>query len=195
MKKIQRERESADILTLIESGDYIPISEGMYYDTINERAKFSFVPKFKSSNEVKGLTQAAKEAEAYLNSEGMAAAGGTAKGWRIAFKILGIIEDSGSVFYIGYGAATVPTAIAATAVTGAPVVIPVIALTVLGYLATRLWSWAFRYGEEEMAKKNSMKLKTQLIGLQKKAGDKKSKDKIQSLIDKIDKKIDNANKN
>lgn len=207
MSKYLQDRELNSVLenyfndqnedTIIESENMIKIQEGVYYDVLNEKAKFNFAMKFKDDEQTKELWKVAKEAEDFLNKNGIETDADAQKGWNIAFKVLRILGNGGEIVGIGQSiaitatrakvAAAVGAAFGAGAgVTAAPIIIGGILGIIIGYLIRRLIDWGFRHGQGEMSKNNAKKVKANLVKMKQNCKDKKSKDRIDDYIKKID---------
>jgi len=192
--------------TIIESENMIKIQEGVYYDVLNEKAKFNFAMKFKDDEQTKELWKVAKEAEDFLNKNGIETSADAQKGWNIAFKVLRILGNTGEIVGIGQSiaitidnarlAAALGAALGAGAgVTAAPIIIGGILGIIIGYLIRRLIDWGFRHGQGEMSKNNAKKVKANLVKMKQNCKDKKAKDRIDDYIKKIDDCLEKYEKN
>jgi hypothetical protein len=175
--------------------DFIEIQEGVYLDVLTEKAKFNFAIKFKDDKETKDLWKATKEAEDFLNDEGIQTPNDWRKGWNIVFKVFRVINNVVNISDVtGTGIKLTMLAVGAASA-GAPAVAAGVAIggtigLILTHLVYRLIDWGFRHGQGEEARRNAKKVRTQLIDLQKKCKDKASKDRIAGFIDKLDDKLE-----
>jgi gas vesicle protein len=173
---------------LVDESKYlVPIEEGVYFDVLNEKAHFNFAIKFKDDKETKELWQAAKEAEDFLNNNGIEAKGGFEKGWNIVFKVLRIIKNISQISGIVKTGLFIAGVIYGGAAAGAAVGALLIATA--KYMVNRLIDWGFRHGQGAMSERNAKKVKTKLIALKKDCKDDESKKKLDDIISNIDDKL------
>lgn len=171
------EGEEAPADDLDESFDQYLFSQ----TTLNETASFKFLPKFKEKPELKSLYNALSDAKELLDTDEQNDYKDKTKGLKFGKVALRILDIYANV-----------SSIADVAVIVIPFVGPIYAI--IGYLIQRLWSWAFRIGQEDVAQQYSKRciesLKKQLA----KSKNPKEKKAIQSTIDKIQKKAEDLKK-
>ena len=148
---------------------------------LSEAASFSFLPKFKQKPELKSLYNALSEAEELLDSDEKYDYRDKTKGekfGKVALRILDILANVGTLASVAY------------------IIIPFVGpiYAIVFWLIERLWSWAYRAGEEMVAQSYSQKCLHALKNQLSKAKDPKTKKAIQDTIDKIQKKQDNLEK-
>ncbi len=131
---------------------------------IEEKAKFSFLPKIKEDPNLKELYNAASEAETLLNSEGEETKTGLHKLGKLALRIIDIFQNISS-------AIALPACILI-----AP--IPV-------YLITRAMNYAVKIGQDAIAAGYAKKILTKYGELAKKEEDPKKKKIYEDKIEKI----------
>ena len=137
-------------------------------------AKFNFLPKFKQDPKMKKYVGALEEAENYLNMNGEPTKAGVQKGFRIALRIIDIMQNA-------YSALVLPACI---------LIIPI-----PFYLVTRAWSWAFNIGQEALAKSECQKVIVAYKKAIDKCDDEKTKKAMQKQYDKLVKEYDKFVKN
>ena len=160
--------EVKDDITLNER--YVPIEEGvLYWDTVTEAAKFTFLGKVKQNDDLKKIWKECEEAEDILNSKDIEVSNATIhKIGKLALRMLSIMQDIGGFF-------TLPLCLT---IVGIPV-----------HLYGRLWAYAYRLGEDAVGMSYAKKIKAGLEKLKKETNDPKQKESIDKQIKKIDESI------
>lgn len=143
----------------------IMVEEGVYYDCINERAQFNFLPKIQRRQELKKLWADCEKAEDLLNSKGEDI-------------------DSKDLYKIGDLALKIVTIMCELS---SAIVLPFIVLVapIPGYLILRLESWAFRIGEDLVAETYAKKVISKYTILKSRTKDKKEIEAIDKQIQRI----------
>ena len=136
-------------------------------DVLTE-AHFSFWPKFKDSEELKKYSDVAKEAEDILNSNGEASKVLVQRIFKVALKILRILNDI------------------ETTITGA---MSIFIAPIIPHLIFRGINYAIQIGEEAFAKSEANSIKNQLLEVAKNTKDPKAKAEIKKAVEKINSKL------
>lgn len=151
----------------------VPIDEYCSYDTITEAAKFSFFPKIKQNDDLKKAWGEAKKAEEMLNANGEPTKKGVIDFCSVALRIISIISDIESFI----------------ALPACLLLIPIPA-----YLVMRAINWALKLGEDALGKAKAEDVKNKLLVLKSKSKDKKVKDAIDKQVEKINKSLEELEK-
>ena len=141
------------------------VEEGVYYDCINERAQFNFLPKIQRRQELKKLWADCEKAEEILNSKGEDI-------------------DNKDLYKIGDLALKILTIMCELA---SAIVLPFIILVapIPTYLVIRLEAWAYRIGEDLLAESYAKKVISKYTILKSRTKDKKEIEAIDKQIQRI----------
>lgn len=158
--------------------DIVFESAGIYNNTndieyVNE-AEFRFLPKFKIDGVPKEILKELHKADSLLANEGIENKATASKILNIIFRIFDIVQNIYSVLYF-----------------------PVLLIPIIGwvyYLLIRLWDWAYREGEEYFLKQHSLKIIQRLSKIEKESNSKEVKNKCKTIIDKLNKNINELDK-
>lgn len=160
--------DASNIVLLVHENTDATLLDKLDESGVVLEANFTFMPKIAEKPELKDLYGACKEAETLLNSEGEMTKATANKFGKTALRVLDVIENVSDFIAL-------PMCI---------LIVPIPA-----YLIGRLWSWAFRAGQEAITANYAEKCIEKYKALKEKATDKKLQDKYQAEIDKLTKKM------
>ena len=152
-------KEATDMFLALEGVDLIAVNE----------VSFKFLPSLKEDSGTRQLWGACKDAEVLLNGEGVESKADAEKFCKVALRILDLIQNVASFFYLPF----------CITIVGIPI-----------YLLVRAWSWLFRFGEEKLAESYFNKTYAKLNQLAKECKDPKKKKEILEKAEKLKDKFD-----
>ena len=140
---------------------------------IEEKATFSFLPRFSEKENYKELANTIEDAEDLLNSEGKSSETGLHKFGKIALRLLDLYYNVGSVISL----------ISCVTIVG-----------IIPHLIARLIEYAIQLGKHDVAESYTDKCIRKLTNLKKEVKDSKKEAQIQKQIDKLVEMKKNINK-
>lgn len=140
---------------------------------IEEKATFSFLPRFREKENYKELANTIEDAEDLLNSEGKSTETGLHKFGKIALRLLDLYYNVGSVISL----------ISCVTIVG-----------IIPHLISRLIEYAIQLGKHAVAESYTDKCIRKLTSLKKEVKDSKKEAQIQKQIDKLTEMKENLNK-